>query len=124
MITKKSLTLESSWKKMANGILNVYKLNLHQVLNFLFRVHTETIPKRFQTKFHYIEHKHETTQSKNNFVIPKRNTRITRFAIASRGPRIWSSLTNNPTKSIDFYPLFKSTIKENLLKLKTERNYF
>ena len=31
---------------------------------------------------------------------------------------------NNPTKTIDFYPLFKSTIKENLLKLKTETNYF
>ena len=31
---------------------------------------------------------------------------------------------SNPTKTIDFYPLFKSTIKENLIKLKTETNYF
>ena len=54
----------------------------------------------------------------------KKNTRITRFAISSRGPRIWNSFTNNPTKTIDFYPLFKSTIEENLLKLKTENNYF
>ena len=43
-----------------NGILNVYKLNLYQVLNFMFRVHNETIPKSFQTKFQYIEHKYET----------------------------------------------------------------
>ena len=107
-----------------NDILNVYKLNLYQVLNFIFRVHNETIPKSFQTKFQYIEHKHETRQSKYNFIIPKRNTRITRFAISSRGPPIWNSLTNNSTKAIDFYPLFKSTIKENLLKLKTETNYF
>ena len=107
-----------------NGILNVYKLNLYQVLNFMFRVHNETIPKSFQTKFQYIEHKYETRQSKDNFIIPKRNTQITRFAISSRGPRIWNSLTNNPTKTIDFYPLLKSTIKENLLKLKTETNYF
>ena len=107
-----------------NGILNVYKLNLYQVLNFMFRVHNETIPESFQTNFQYIEHKYETRQSKNNFIIPKRNTQITRFAISSRGPRIWNSLTNNPTKTIDFYPLFKSTIKENLLKLKTETNYF
>ena len=35
-----------------------------------------------------------------------------------------NSLTNNPTKTIDFYPLFKSTINENLLKLKSETNYF
>ena len=34
-----------------NGILNVYKLNLYQVLNFMFRVHNQTIPKSFQTKF-------------------------------------------------------------------------
>ena len=103
-----------------NGILNVYKLNLYQVLNFMFRVHNQTIPKSFQ----YIEPKYETRPSKDNFIIPKRNTRITPFAISSRGPRTWNSLTNNPTKTIDFYPLFKSTIKENLQKLKTEKNYF
>ena len=28
------------------------------------------------------------------------------------------------SKTIDFYPLFKSTIMENLLKLKTKTNYF
>ena len=94
-----------------NGILNVYKLNLYQVLNFMFRVHHQTIPKSFQTKFQYIEHKYETRQSKYNFIIPKRNKRITRFAI-SRGPRIWNSLTNNPSKTIGFYPLFKSTINK------------
>ena len=107
-----------------NDILNVYKLNLYQVLNFMFRVHNQTIPKSFQTKFQYIEHKYETRQSKDNFIILKTNTRITRFAVSSRGPRIWNSFTNNPTKTIDFYPLFKSTIEENLLKLKTEKNYF
>ena len=103
-----------------NGILNKYKLNLYQVLNFMFRVHTETIPKSFQTKFQYMEHKYETKQSKDNIIIPKRNTRITHFAISSRGPRIWNLLSNNLTKTIDFCPLFKSTIKENLL----ETNYF
>ena len=107
-----------------NGILIVCKLNLYQVLNLMFRVHNQTIPKSFQTKFQYIEHKYETRQSKNGFVIPKRNRRITRFAISSRGPQIWNSLTNNPTNTIDFYLLFKSTLKENLLKLKTETNYF
>ena len=96
-----------------NGILNVYKLNLYQVLNFMFRVHNKTISKSFQTKFQYIEHKYETRQSKDDFIIPKRNTRITRFAISSCGPLTWNALPNNPTKTIDFYPLFKSTIKEN-----------
>ena len=71
-----------------NGILSVYKLNLYQVLNFIFRVHNDTIPKTFQTKFQYTEHKYKTRKSKDNFIIPKRNTRITCFAISSRGPRI------------------------------------
>ena len=53
----------------------------------MFRVHHQTIPKSFQTKFQYIEHKYETRQIKDNFIIPKRNTRITRLAISSRGPR-------------------------------------
>ena len=99
-----------------NDILNVYTLNLYQVLNFMFRVHNRTILKSFQTKFQYIERKYETRQSKDNFITPKRNTQITN--------KIHKSLTNNPIKTIDFYPLFKSTIKENLLKLKTETNYF
>ena len=90
----------------------------------MFKVHNETILKSFQTKFQYIEHKYEIKQSKDNFIISKRNTRITRFAVSSRAPCIWNSLTNNQIKTIDFYPLFRSTIKENLLKLKTETNYF
>ena len=61
---------------------------------------------------------------KITLLFQKKNTRITRFAISSHGPRIWNSLTNNPTEAIDFYSLFKSTIKENLLKLRTETNYF
>ena len=34
-----------------NGIVNVYKLNLYQVLNCMFKVHNEAIRKSFQTKF-------------------------------------------------------------------------
>ena len=76
----------------------------------MFRVHNETIRESFQTKFQYIEHKYGTRQTKDNFITPKRNTRITRFALSSRGPCIWNSFTNNPTKTANFYPLFKSTI--------------
>ena len=50
----------------------------------MFKVHNETIPKCFQIKFQYIEHKYETKQNKDNFIIPKINTRITPFAISSR----------------------------------------
>ena len=57
-----------------NGILNVYKLNLYQILNF--GVHNQTIPKSFQTKFQYIELKYKTRESKDNFIILKRNIRI------------------------------------------------
>ena len=59
-----------------NGILNAYKLNFYQVLNFMFRVHNETIPKSFQTKFQYIELKYKTREGKDNFIILKRNIRI------------------------------------------------
>ena len=55
-----------------NDILNAYKLNLYQVLNFMFRVHNETILKSFQSKFQYIEHKYETRQSKDNIIQKKK----------------------------------------------------
>ena len=57
-----------------NDIFSVYKLNLYQFLNFMFRVNNEIIPKSFQTTFQYTEHKYVTRQSKDNFIIPKINT--------------------------------------------------
>ena len=56
----------------------------------MFRVHDGIIRKIFQTKFQYIEHKYETRQRKDNFIISKRNTRITCFAISSHGLRLWN----------------------------------
>ena len=54
-----------------NGILNVYRLNLYQVINFMFRVHNETIPKRFQTTFQYIEHRYKLDKAKITFLFQK-----------------------------------------------------
>ena len=90
----------------------------------MFRVHNENIPISFLNKFHYIEHRYPTRHSENNFVIPKTNLRITNYAISSRGPRIWNGLTDYQTKSFTFHPLFKKKIKENLLKLPNELDYF
>ena len=47
----------NSVKKMKHlDILNIYKLNLHQILNIMFSVKTNSIPETLQNKFKVIEH--------------------------------------------------------------------
>ena len=41
-------------------ILNIYKRNLYQILNIVFRVRTNSIPETLQNKFKIIEHNYST----------------------------------------------------------------
>ena len=60
---------ENSRQKMRKlKILNVHKLNLFQILNFMHRVKNNTIPSVFLQKFQIIDHIYPTRNSQNNFV--------------------------------------------------------
>ena len=48
-------------------IVNIYKLNLYQLLNIMFRVKTNSIPETLQNKFKVIEHNYSTIYSEYNF---------------------------------------------------------
>ena len=50
--------------------------------------------------------------------------RLTKYAISSRGHRLWNELTNTQTKSLESVMIFKKTIKNNLIELKDGCNYF
>ena len=51
-------------------ILNIYKHNLYQILNIMFRVKTNTVSETLQNKFKVIEHKYSTRKSEYNFNEP------------------------------------------------------
>ena len=80
-------------------ILNIYKLNLYQVLNIMFRVKTNTTPETLQDKFKVIKHNYSTRYKEYNFKEPNILFRVTKFALSSRGPRLWNKHTDQLLKT-------------------------
>ena len=85
--------LNSDEKMKHLDILNIYKLNLYQILNIMFQVKTNTIPETLQNKFKVIEHNYSTRYSEQNFKEPNIFFRVTKFAISLRGPHLWNKHT-------------------------------
>ena len=49
-------------------VLNIYKLNIYQILNCMFKIKTNTAPCIFENQFTEIQHQYSTRFSKNSFV--------------------------------------------------------
>ena len=49
-------------------VLNIYKHNIYQILNFMFKIKANTAPCIFQNQFTEIQHQYSTRFSKNSFV--------------------------------------------------------
>ena len=81
----------------------------------MLRVKNNTIPEAFRTKFQIVQHNYATRHSENNFEEPKITLKTTKFAISSRGPRLWNQHTDK----------FVKTITSALdFKLRNVTNYF
>ena len=106
------------------NILNVYKINLYQSLIFMYRVKNKTIPYVFQQRFEEVNHQYPTRFSHNNYSQGKIKLSQTKFAISSRGPRLWNNILTPVQKMCTSKCSFKKSIKETLIKLCNESNYF
>ena len=65
------------------------------------------IPDTVQNKFRLISHDYLTTNSMYNFKEPGFRLKITKFALSSRGPRLWNEVLDNNTKTFTFSSLFQ-----------------
>ena len=106
------------------GILIIYKLSIYHTVNLMFRIKNNTIPEAFRTKFQIGQHNYRTQHSKNNFEEPKITLKATKFAISSRGRRLWNKHTDRFVKTITLALVFKAKLKEYLVKLRNITNYF
>ena len=105
-------------------VLNIYQLNIYNVLNLMFNVKNGLIPDAFQNKFDMISRDYSTKNSMCNFKEPRFNLKITKVAISSRGPRLWSETLDNNTKAFTSYSLFQATIKNRLINLENVVLFF
>ena len=110
-----SVTVANAESK-SKGIM---KINI-QVPNFKLRIKSNTIPSALQEKFPLLQRNYPTNFSKNNYKDPKLNLRTTKFAISSRGPRLWSKLATKETKSLTYDKLLKNITRDLLLRMKNE----
>ena len=63
---------------------------------------------------------HMITLQKNsmcNYKEPRFSLKVTKFAISSRGPRLWKKILDSNTKAFLSYSLFLTTIKNRLINL-------
>ena len=104
--------------------LNIYKLNIFQNLIFMFKTKNGLNPEIFTNKFQNINHNYPTRFSENNYYVPKTKRKFLKFAISSRAPSLWNEIVPSYLKSIDSLPLFKNKLKDLLIDLTNEQQYF
>ena len=116
---------EKSRQKMRKlKILNVHKLNLFQILNFMHRVKNNTIPSVFHQKFQIIDHIYPTRNNQNNFVQSMIKINQTKNAISARGSSLWNNMLNENLKCLTSRELFKGKVKDLLHSIENEIQFF
>ena len=105
-------------------ILNIYKLEIDQVLNFMHRIKTNTAPIVFHNNFNEINHPYPIRFSNNRFAEKKIFLTQTKFAVSSRGPGLWNNLLNTQQRTMEREISFKNSIKSTLLLLENELRFF
>ena len=98
--------------------LNVYQINIFQVLKFMYKSKHNLNPRVFDSMLIEIYHGYPTRFSKSNFKQPKIITKTTSFTISSCGPKIWNNYLHEFEKTILSLLLFLHKLKFNCLNLK------
>ena len=80
-------------------VLDIYKLNIYQLLTFMFKIKRDSAPAAFRNDFREIYHRYPTELSQSNFVEGSILSNQTKFAVSSSGPRLWNRLLNQEQKT-------------------------
>ena len=105
-------------------ILNIYQTNILKILNFMHQVRNESTPNVFKKAFKFPNHQYPTAFARSNFVKPKTALAQSKYRISIRGPALWNELLSTSEKELTNKLLFKSRIKEKVIKLENEKKYF
>ena len=97
------------------GILNIYKLNMYQVLLFMFKTLHGLTPTIFSDYFSGISHKYCTRTSDHNLHTPFFKLNVSKFSIRYRGPYLWNKVINRDLKNLTSVQKFKLASKKLLI---------
>ena len=103
--------------------LNVYQINIFQVLKFMYKSKHNLNPRMFDNTFTEIHQGYPTRFSRSNFKQPKIITKTTSFAISSCGPKIWNNCLHKFKKKLSL-SLFFHKLKMKLLESEFQLTFF
>ena len=98
LMSSDGITIPSRLLGKELNILNVYQINILQHLLFMFKVNNSITPRVFSHVFSLMDHLYPTRFFDNSFKIYDFNLKLTRFAIAYRGPTIWNKFLTESEK--------------------------
>ena len=101
--------------------LNIYILNIYQVLTFLFKIKQDAVPAAFWNSLWEITHRYPTGFTQSNFVEGNILSNQTKFGVSSRGPRLCNRLLNQEQKNMAYINGFKNSVKTSLLWIENEK---
>ena len=103
--------------------LNVYQINVYQIISFMYKVKRGSIPKIFNNNFSSVDHSYSTRFSLNSFQLP-RSLKTSKFSIILRGPKLWNNfLTDNEKNNLSIFA-FKRALKNKILSFDNELIFF
>ena len=90
----------------------------------MHRVENQTVPSIFLTKFCKSSHPYPTNLSAHKFLVPTLKLKKSKYRVSIRGPLLWNNILTAAEKTQESLPKFRTTIKEKLLSMTNEINYF
>ena len=105
-------------------ILNMYQLNILSNIISMHCVENKTAPPIFLRQFFKPCHPYPTSFLAHNFLVPTLKLKKSRYRVSIRGPLLWNNILTAAEKTQESLPKFRTTIKEKLLSMTNEINYF
>ena len=90
----------------------------------MHRVENKTVPSIFLIRFCKPSHSYPTNFSAQNFLVPTLKLKKSRYRVSIRGPLLWNNILTATEKTQESLPKSRTTIKEKLLSMTNEINYF
>ena len=109
------------------NILNVYKINILQVLCLVYKCLSGNAPRVFHSIFSFKSRGKYTTRSSSRAIeepFSKRNYEL--FTFSFRGPRLWNELIANSDElnECESLSIFKNKVKKLLVNTENVLNFF
>ena len=100
--------------------LNVYQINLFQILLFMHKIKNNNLRNIFTNCFEINKNKYNTKSTKVTFYKPFFKTKLNQYSIMYRRPYLWNNLITNDLHNLPFNQ-FKIITKRILLDFSVEK---